>query len=101
MTADSKPAPMGPNSAAPNSATKSSGLIRSSLIYSSFTMLSRFTGFLRDLALGYTMGASANFVADAYNTAWAFPNLFRRIFGEGAFAAAFVPAYSRDRKSVV
>ncbi|MGZ6016069.1 MAG: murein biosynthesis integral membrane protein MurJ [Phenylobacterium sp.] len=75
---------------------KSSGLIRSSLIYSSFTMVSRFTGFLRDLAIGYTMGASATFVADAFNTAWAFPNLFRRIFGEGAFAAAFVPAYSRS-----
>jgi putative peptidoglycan lipid II flippase len=75
---------------------KSSGLIRSSLIYSSFTMVSRFTGFLRDLAIGYSMGASATFVADAFNTAWAFPNLFRRIFGEGAFAAAFVPAYSRS-----
>ncbi|MGZ6017832.1 MAG: murein biosynthesis integral membrane protein MurJ [Phenylobacterium sp.] len=75
---------------------KSSGLIRSSLIYSSFTMVSRFTGFLRDLAIGYTMGASATFVADAFNTALAFPNLFRRIFAEGAFAAAFVPAYSRS-----
>jgi putative peptidoglycan lipid II flippase len=75
---------------------KSTGLIRSSLVYSAFTLVSRFAGFLRDLALGYTMGASATFVADAYNTAWAFPNLFRRIFGEGAFAAAFVPAYSRS-----
>jgi putative peptidoglycan lipid II flippase len=75
---------------------KSTGLIRSSLVYSAFTMVSRFAGLLRDLALGYTMGASATFVADAYNTAWAFPNLFRRIFGEGAFAAAFVPAYSRS-----
>jgi putative peptidoglycan lipid II flippase len=91
VTAESKPAP-----AAPNSATKSSGLIRSSLIYSSFTLVSRFAGLLRDLALGYAMGASATYVADAYNTAWAFPNLFRRIFGEGAFAAAFVPAYSRS-----
>ena len=79
-----------------HNAPKSTGLIRSSLVYSGFTMVSRFAGFLRDLALGYTMGASATFVADAYNTAWAFPNLFRRIFGEGAFAAAFVPAYSRS-----
>ena len=84
--------------AEPSAATpaKSSGLIRSSLIYSGFTLISRVTGFLRDLAIGYTMGASATFVADAFNTAWAFPNLFRRIFGEGAFAAAFVPAYSRS-----
>ena len=41
------------------------------------------------------MGASASAAADAYNTALAFPNLFRRLFAEGAFAAAFVPAYAR------
>lgn len=75
---------------------KPSGLIRSSLVNSSLTMVSRLAGFLRDLALSYTMGASAGFVADAFNTAWAFPNLFRRIFGEGAFSSAFVPAYSRS-----
>src|SRR4051812_10579556 len=52
-------------------------------------------GFLRDLAVSYRMGASLTPAADAYNTALAFPNLFRRIFAEGAFAAAFVPAYSK------
>jgi putative peptidoglycan lipid II flippase len=71
-------------------------LIRSSLVVSSLTMVSRVLGFLRDLAVSYTMGASASFAADAYNTALAFPNLFRRIFAEGAFAAAFVPAYSKS-----
>jgi putative peptidoglycan lipid II flippase len=74
---------------------KGSGLIRSSMVYSGVTMLSRPLGFLRDLAVSYTMGASATFAADAFNTAFAFPNLFRRIFAEGAFAAAFVPAYSK------
>jgi putative peptidoglycan lipid II flippase len=58
-------------------------------------MISRVLGFVRDLAVSYTMGASASFAADAYATALAFPNLFRRIFAEGAFAAAFVPAYSK------
>jgi len=77
-------------------APKSTGLIRSSLIYSAFTLISRFAGFLRDLALSYTMGASTTFAADAFQTALAFPNMFRRIFGEGAFAAAFIPAYSRS-----
>ena len=71
------------------------GLIRSSMVYSSLTMVSRAMGFVRDLAVSYAMGASATFSADAFNTAFAFPNLFRRIFAEGAFAAAFVPAYSR------
>jgi putative peptidoglycan lipid II flippase len=65
------------------------------MIFSGLTLVSRFMGFLRDLAVSYRMGASATPAADAYNTALAFPNLFRRIFAEGAFAAAFVPAYSR------
>jgi putative peptidoglycan lipid II flippase len=75
---------------------RKSGLIRSSLIFSGFTLISRIMGFARDLAVSYAMGASATFAADAFNTAFSFPNLFRRIFAEGAFAAAFVPAYSRS-----
>ncbi len=64
------------------------------MIFSCFTLISRVMGFARDLAISYSMGASATFAADAFNTAFSFPNLFRRIFAEGAFAAAFVPAYS-------
>jgi putative peptidoglycan lipid II flippase len=71
-------------------------MIRSSMIYSGFTLISRLFGFARDLAVTYAMGASASIAADAFNTALAFPNLFRRIFAEGAFAAAFVPAYSKS-----
>lgn len=71
-------------------------VIRSSMVFASITLVSRFAGFLRDLAIGYTMGASSTIVADAFQRASAFPNLFRRIFAEGAFAAAFVPAYSRS-----
>ena len=74
---------------------KSSGLIRSSMVYSAFTLISRILGFARDLFLAYRLGASATIAADAYNMAFSFPNLFRRIFAEGAFAAAFVPAYSK------
>ncbi|MBS0297214.1 MAG: murein biosynthesis integral membrane protein MurJ [Proteobacteria bacterium] len=66
------------------------------MIYSGLTLVSRFMGFLRDLVVGYKIGASASAAGDAYNTALAFPNLFRRIFAEGAFAAAFVPAYSKS-----
>ena len=75
---------------------KSGGLIRSSMTYSAFTLISRLFGFLRDLVISYKLGASATFAADAFNTAFSFPNLFRRIFAEGAFAAAFVPAYSKS-----
>ena len=81
----------------PNSAPGKAGpsLIRSSMVVSSLTLVSRVMGFARDVAVSYTMGASHGYAADAYNTALAFPNLFRRIFAEGAFAAAFVPAYSK------
>ena len=71
-------------------------LFRSSLVISSLTLVSRFLGFGRDLAISYTMGASASIAADAWNTALAFPNMFRRIFAEGAFSSAFVPAYTRS-----
>ena len=70
-------------------------LVRSSLVFSGLTLVSRFMGFLRDLVVTARLGASLTAAADAYNTALAFPNLFRRIFAEGAFAAAFVPAYAR------
>jgi putative peptidoglycan lipid II flippase len=81
---------------APAAAPRSGGLIRSSMIFSFFTLISRLLGFARGLVIGYFMGASTTFAADAFNTALSFPNLFRRIFAEGAFAAAFVPAYSRS-----
>jgi len=74
---------------------KAGGLLRSSAIFSSLTLVSRFMGFARDLVVTARLGASQTIAADAYYTALAFPNLFRRIFAEGAFAAAFVPTYSR------
>ena len=71
-------------------------MFRSSAIFSGLTMVSRLMGFLRDQVITYRLGASATIAADCYNTALAFPNLFRRIFAEGAFATAFVPAYARS-----
>jgi putative peptidoglycan lipid II flippase len=74
---------------------KPQSLVRSSAIYSGLTLISRFLGLARDLVLTAVMGASTTIAADAYNRAFAFPNLFRRIFAEGAFATAFVPAYAK------
>lgn len=65
------------------------------MIFAALTMVSRLMGLARDLVITARLGASATIAADAYYTALAFPNLFRRIFAEGAFAAAFVPTYSR------
>jgi putative peptidoglycan lipid II flippase len=60
-----------------------------------FTLLSRLTGFARDIVLAAVLGAGP--VADAFFVALRLPNHFRAIFAEGAFNAAFVPAYARVR----
>jgi putative peptidoglycan lipid II flippase len=57
------------------------------------TLLSRMTGFARDIVLAAVLGAGP--VADAFFVALRLPNHFRAIFAEGAFNAAFVPAYAR------
>jgi len=60
------------------------------------TLLSRLTGFARDILLAAVLGAGP--VADAFFVALRLPNHFRVIFAEGAFNAAFVPAYARIRQ---
>ena len=60
------------------------------------TLLSRVTGFVRDIVLAAILGAGP--VADAFFVALRLPNHFRAIFAEGAFNAAFVPAYARIRE---
>jgi putative peptidoglycan lipid II flippase len=57
-----------------------------------YTLLSRLTGFARDVMLAAILGAGP--VADAFFVAFRLPNHFRAIFAEGAFNAAFVPAYA-------
>ncbi len=60
---------------------------------SGFTLISRILGFLRDMILMSIFGVSMT--TDAFFAAFRFPNMFRRIFGEGAFNAAFVPLFGR------
>src|SRR5690349_2664732 len=60
-----------------------------------YTLLSRITGFARDIMLAAILGAGP--IADAFFVALRLPNHFRAIFAEGAFQAAFVPAYTRIR----
>jgi putative peptidoglycan lipid II flippase len=68
-------------------------MIERILTVGGFTLLSRITGFVRDLMLAAILGAGP--VADAFFVALRLPNHFRAIFAEGAFNAAFVPAYAR------
>ncbi|MBI3725207.1 hypothetical protein HY251_14850, partial [bacterium] len=60
------------------------------------TMLSRFLGFARDIVMARALGLGS--VADAFFVAWTLPNLFRRLFGEGALSAAFVPVFIEARE---
>jgi putative peptidoglycan lipid II flippase len=57
-----------------------------------WTAASRIAGFARDMLIAALLGAGP--VADAFFVANRLPNLFRRLFGEGAFNAAFVPVFS-------
>ncbi len=68
-------------------------LIRSTAIISAFTLLSRVLGLVRDILTANFLGASV--INDALITATKLPNLFRRMFAEGAFNAAFIPLYAR------
>ncbi|MBQ9270873.1 MAG: murein biosynthesis integral membrane protein MurJ [Alphaproteobacteria bacterium] len=68
-------------------------LFKSIATFGGFTLISRVTGFVRDMVLAYFMGASA--LADAFVVAFKLPNLFRSLFAEGAFTSAFVPLFSQ------
>jgi putative peptidoglycan lipid II flippase len=57
------------------------------------TMVSRVFGFARDMLLARALGAGG--VADAWQLAFQLPNIFRRLFAEGAFSSAFVPLFNR------
>jgi len=70
-------------------------LFRSASTVSLLTLASRVTGLLRDLLMASVFGVSA--LTDAFNVAFRIPNLFRRVFGEGAFSQAFVPVLAATR----
>ncbi|WP_291299302.1 murein biosynthesis integral membrane protein MurJ [Elioraea sp.] len=67
-------------------------MIKSIITVGAWTALSRILGFVRDIAIAARIGAGPE--ADAFFVALKLPNFFRRLFGEGAFAAAFVPMFA-------
>ena len=69
-------------------------LIKSTGTFSFFTLISRLTGYLRDILIAIFFGAGP--IADAFFVAFRIPNTFRRLFSEGTFNAAFVPSYSSE-----
>src|SRR5881394_2769556 len=68
-------------------------LLRSASVISAATILSRILGYIRDSRVAFLLGAgTAN---DAYTIAYRIPNLLRRLVGEGAVSAVFIPVFAR------
>ena len=72
-------------------------LFKSASTVSLWTLASRITGLGRELLIASWFGASA--LTDAFNVAFRIPNLFRRLFAEGAFSQAFVPVLAASRET--
>lgn len=71
-------------------------LLKSGLVVAFGTAISRISGFVRDILVAKFLGAGD--MADVWVAAFRFPNMFRRIIGEGAFNSAFLPVYSDVNK---
>jgi putative peptidoglycan lipid II flippase len=72
-------------------------LLRSIATIGAFTAASRVLGFVRDVLTAALLGAGP--VADAFFVALRFPNMFRALFAEGAFSAAFVPLFVKTKEA--
>src|SRR5688572_12664931 len=72
-------------------------LLRAAGSISALTLLSRLLGLWRDRLMAQTLGAG--WVQGSFLLAWMLPNLMRRLLGEGALSASFVPAYLKAKKN--
>ena len=73
-------------------------LLKSIFTNSSGILISRITGFIRDLMTASILGA--NVYSDIFFIAFKFPNLFRSIFADGAFTQAFIPSYAKSKYKI-
>lgn len=78
-------------------ARRGMSLMRSGGTVAVMTLLSRVLGFVRDQVLAVTFGAGGT--VDTFLVAFKIPNFLRRLFGEGAFAQAFVPVFTEYRET--
>jgi len=73
-------------------AARPARILRSAAVVGAMTAVSRVAGVVREQLMAYAFGTSL--AKSAFNVAFQLPNLFRRLFGEGALASAFVPVYT-------
>src|SRR5215470_7167632 len=71
-------------------------MLKSSGAMAAATLTSRVLGMLREMAYASFMGVG--WVTDAFMLAFMIPNLFRRLLGEGALTAAFIPVFKEKEK---
>src|SRR5580698_5726216 len=93
-TALTLPPMMGSSTAAPKKKTKT--FIQHAKLIGFLTLISRFFGLGREVVAGHYLGTAL--VGSAFTVAFVVPNLFRKLFGEGALSAAFIPLYSQAVK---
>jgi putative peptidoglycan lipid II flippase len=93
-TPSATPTPQPPSHApaAPNPTPSHHGLSSAVRTVGGVTLLSRFGGMARDVLVINLFGATA--LGSAFAAGFAIPNMFRRLFGEGALSAAFIPEYT-------
>ncbi|MEE9403955.1 MAG: murein biosynthesis integral membrane protein MurJ [Algisphaera sp.] len=94
MTTAPSDAPPPTTNLTPQNGRGGQGFLRSAAVVSVFTFASRLLGLVRDRVLGSAFGIHSPWLA-AFFVGFTVPNLFRRLFGEGALTAAFVPHYAR------
>ena len=75
-----------------NTRLMSARILQSTFVIGLMTLVSRISGLVRDNIFAQIMGSTM--VADVFFVAFRIPNFFRRLFGEGAFSAAFVPVFA-------
>lgn len=73
-----------------------SRLLKSTAVVSAMTLISRLFGYLRDMVLAISFGATGS--TDAFFVAFRIPNFLRRLFAEGAFSQAFVPVFAEYKE---
>src|SRR3954453_15815153 len=93
MAAQGRPRPRHPEKPCLTLPGGAMNLIKSTGTIGGLTLVSRVAGFAREMLMSRVMGAS--WQADAFFVAFRLPNTFRRLFGEGAFSAGFVPLYAQ------
>jgi putative peptidoglycan lipid II flippase len=75
---------------------KAKSFLHHAKLIGALTLVSRFFGLGREMVAGHYLGTAL--VGSAFTVAFVVPNLFRKLFGEGALSAAFIPLYSQAIK---